>query len=373
MMYDSTPDEHDRGKAGRSRRRLLAGAAGALGLLAGGTIGRATPARAGFDGDVVLGASNFASSETSIDTSASSAETLLVTAAAAAALDAQNSGNAPCVLAANVAVSGGSAAVSGRSTSGEGLYAQSGTTNGSSPGQTRNGVHGVTDSADDSAVWGEAVAGGTGVAGSTTSSISSASAGVTGTNFGDGPAVKGVAAGAGAALFGVAWNGSEGLYAQSGGRAGTSAGVSSTGVHGVSDAFSGTAVWGENVGGGAGVLGTTSRGTAVLGRATAPAGVGVAAVNTGGGPALEVDGPARFARSGTTTIRFPRTSATVTVRGRLSASALVLAVLQNLVPGVWMTAAVPDTKTGQVRLHLNKAPGTATKPMTARVAWFVVN
>ena len=59
--------------------------------------------------------------------------------------------------------------------------------------------------------------------------------------------------------------------------------------------------------------------------------------------------------------------------GRLSPSALVLAVLQNSVSGVWVTAAVPDRKTGRVTLHLNKAPGTGRKPMTAHVAWFVVN
>ncbi len=61
------------------------------------------------------------------------------------------------------------------------------------------------------------------------------------------------------------------------------------------------------------------------------------------------------------------------VPGRLSGQALVLAVLQNPVPGVWVTAAVPDTKAGRVTVHLNRAPGSAGKPSTARVAWFVVN
>src|SRR5215469_6742469 len=55
---------------GRTRRGLLAGAAGALGLLAGETILNATPAQAGTDGDVVLGAHNTALGYTWIDTRA---------------------------------------------------------------------------------------------------------------------------------------------------------------------------------------------------------------------------------------------------------------------------------------------------------------
>lgn len=55
--------------AARSRRGLLAGAAGALGLLAGETVLGGTSALAGTDGDVVLGAENTAYSVTAIDTS----------------------------------------------------------------------------------------------------------------------------------------------------------------------------------------------------------------------------------------------------------------------------------------------------------------
>src|SRR6266511_4222653 len=43
------------GRGKRSRREVLAGAAGALGVLAAQVVGRATPAQAGSDGDVVLG------------------------------------------------------------------------------------------------------------------------------------------------------------------------------------------------------------------------------------------------------------------------------------------------------------------------------
>jgi hypothetical protein len=47
-----------------SRRALLAGALGGLGALAASAIGRASPVRAGSDGDVVLGVNNFATGRT---------------------------------------------------------------------------------------------------------------------------------------------------------------------------------------------------------------------------------------------------------------------------------------------------------------------
>ena len=90
---------------------------------------------------------------------------------------AQNIGTAPAVSA-NNASSGG--ALYGSCFSGEGLCGQSGRTAGTSAGKTRNGVHGVTDSAADSAVWGEAVSGGFGVSGSTSSSGLQGPAGVWG-------------------------------------------------------------------------------------------------------------------------------------------------------------------------------------------------
>src|SRR6266511_1775722 len=47
-----------RSTSGRSRRELLAGAAGALGVVAAESLTRITPAEAGVDGDVVLGVDN---------------------------------------------------------------------------------------------------------------------------------------------------------------------------------------------------------------------------------------------------------------------------------------------------------------------------
>ncbi len=292
-MRSKRQDDREGAAVGRSRRRLLAGAAGVLGLLAGETIAQATPAQAGTDGDVVLGATNTTSSVTIIDTSGSGATTLALFAAGGNAIQAQNGGGSPAVSAVNTAVSGGSAGLFGGSHSGEGLYGQSGTSRGTSPGQTRNGVHGVTDSATDSAVWGEAVSGGYGVSGSTSSSSLQGPAGVWGNNFGSGPGVLGTSGG-GAGVAGV-----------------TSAG--GTGVHAENDSAT-------------------------------------------GGLALRVVGTAAFSRSGLVTITAPHVSATVSAPGGLSSSALVFALLQTAATGVYVSAAVPNHTAGTITIQLNKAP-----------------
>ncbi len=55
MAEQSNEEAAPDGRGKRSRREILAGAAGALGVIAAQTVGRATPAQAGVDGDVVLG------------------------------------------------------------------------------------------------------------------------------------------------------------------------------------------------------------------------------------------------------------------------------------------------------------------------------
>jgi hypothetical protein len=61
-------------------------------------------------------------------------------------------------------------------------------------------------------------------------------------------------------------------------------------------------------------------------------------------------------------------TATVGVPGGLSASALVLALLQTPVADLWVRAAEPDQVTGEITIHLNRAPARSVN-----VAWFVVN
>jgi len=61
-MAEQSKETAPDGRGKRSRREILAGAAGALGVIAAQTVGRAAPAQAGVDGDVVLGVDNQATS-----------------------------------------------------------------------------------------------------------------------------------------------------------------------------------------------------------------------------------------------------------------------------------------------------------------------
>ena len=170
--------------------------------------------------------------------------------------------------------------------------------------------------------------------------------------------------------------GGTGVLGQSGSPVSGFPGVAN-GVHGLTASFSGVGVLGENTGGGTavggisstgdGVGGTSSSGNGVHGRATAAGGAGVLAENTGGGTALRVAGPAVFSRSGVLTIAAGKSSGTVTGVA-LTAASLVLATVQQNLPGVYVRAAVPNVTGSSVTINLSKAP-TAS----AKVAWFIVN
>lgn len=117
-----------------SRRAVLVGALGGLGAWAASAIGRPSPARAGTDGDVVLGAANTATTQTGITNFDNNSTVLLVESA----IDLGN---------------GGGIAVTGVSTSSIGLYGTSSSSSGvygnSSSG---TGVYGTSDSG--AGVWG---------------------------------------------------------------------------------------------------------------------------------------------------------------------------------------------------------------------------
>ncbi len=101
--------------------------------------------------------------------------------------------------------------------------------------------------------------------------------------------------------------------------------------------------------------------------ATAALGVGVLAENTAGGTALKATGRVVFSRSGVLTVAAG--SSKVTRSGvALTAASLVLATLQQDVPGVWVRSAVPNVTARSFTVHLSKAVSARTK-----VAWFVVN
>jgi hypothetical protein len=178
---------------------------------------------------------------------------------------------------------------------------------------------------------------------------------------------------------------------------GSSAGVFGSGPsRGVLGTSSSTGVFGEASGSGRGVLGTSSIGYGVFGTNTGSTGIGVYG-KTGGtgsavfgqatanglgvfassqsgtalraasasGTALQVNGKAKFSRSGLTTIAAGTASKTISLAG-VSTSSMVIATAQQNV-NVFIKAAVPSG--GSFKLWLNgNAPVGGLK-----VAYFVLN
>ncbi len=144
-----------------------------------------------------------------------------------------------------------------------------------------------------------------------------------------------------------------------------------TSIYGVSAQKSGleagsvAGVWGDSKAS-IGVQGTSATDIGVLG--VSYTGIGVKAVSASGS-ALDVMGVATFARSGVITIAAGASSATHT-GVTLSSASLVLANLQNSLPGVFVEAVVPSISGHSFEIFLStKVPAGKT----AKVAWFVVN
>ena len=79
-----------------------------------------------------------------------------------------------------------------------------------------------------------------------------------------------------------------------------------------------------------------------------------------------MQGPPRFSLSGLITTNAGSSKATIGVK--LTPASMVLATLQQSLPGVYVEAAVPDIQNNSITVHLNKAV-----TQHAKVAWFVVN
>jgi hypothetical protein len=188
-----------------------------------------------------------------------------------------------------------------------------------------------------------------------------------------GPGVAGLGALAGAGLSGTGGPsggpGVAGLGALAGaglsGTGGPSGGPGVTGIAG-GIGFGIQGVGGGPDGGGGGVLGQSATSTGVHGKTTAATAPGVLAENTGGGPALQVSGPAVFSRSGVMTIS-AGSSSVIKRNVPMTAESLVLATLQDHVPGVWVASAVPGADGQSFTVYLNVAVKART-----RVGWFVV-
>lgn len=115
-----------------------------------------------------------------------------------------------------------------------------------------------------------------------------------------------------------------------------------------------------------GVQGLSGTGVGVFGESVN--GTGVSAQSTTG-TAVKVEGVAAFSRNGL--VMVVAAKSTVTVSGvALSASSLVLANLQNSVPGVFVEGVVPNVTKRSFQIILSEAVPAGSK---AKVAWFVVN
>jgi hypothetical protein len=118
--------------------------------------------------------------------------------------------------------------------------------------------------------------------------------------------------------------------------------------------------------GGQGVRGSSTAGFGVYGISTD--GVGVYA-QSAAGPALKVEGPAVFSRSGGVTIRVGEESATVTGVD-LTENSIVLLTIQKAVPGLYALGVVKDVPAKEFTIQLsNMAP----EGHPAEVGWFIVN
>jgi hypothetical protein len=385
----------------RTRRSLLAAAGAAAAALTAGALRGLPTARAGVDGDVVLGAANSETAPTSITNSTDDSDALAATAAGSGIGIAghANGGNGvqgtnlslitPAVLGHN---GGEGTGVQGFA-SGYGFAVPDGKlrtgvlgVGGTVVGTPARGVHGFSGSgaapdAPDSSigVFGQAEDDiGTGMWGRGAATATSNSLGVLG---------EGDTGVLGAGTFGVVGSAGRpgiGVYGSASASA-LPAVYGKTGVVGQSD-LGGTAIVGftgvtatqpppdtgiygrSNTGGtnGRGLTGFCAAGIGLLGQTNT--GVGVRAFSgTNTGVALRVTGKAAFDRSGKLTITAGHSSITKTGIALTSAS-FILATLQTNVSGLAIQAAVVNVAGSSFTISINKAPA-----VNVAVAWMAVN
>jgi hypothetical protein len=103
---------------------------------------------------------------------------------------------------------------------------------------------------------------------------------------------------------------------------------------------------------------------------SSPDAVAVAARAGIGATALEVQGRAKFDRSGRASVAAGRSFVDVQIPGGLTGSSLVVATPMLNRAGVYVQSAVPNPSTGNVRINLNKVPSSNSP---TPIAWFVIN
>jgi hypothetical protein len=343
----------------RSRRALLAALGGGIAAFAAGAFRGLPTARAGVDGDVVLGAANAETTPTEINQQTDGVVALSISATGAG-------GSALVAAATETAVLAGGASRLKAAVIGE-------NSNGGTAVQGYSGIAAPPTPPIDTGVFGTALV--TGVHGSV-----AAANGLGVLGEGDtgvlGAGIFGVVGGVDATGIGVYGSASASAIPNVYGK---------TGVIGQSD-LGGTAIVGftglsapvppadtgiygrSNTGGanGRGLTGFCAAGIGLLGQTNT--GVGVRAYSgTNTGVALRVSGKAAFDRSGKLTITAGHSSITKTAIPLTSAS-FILATLQKNVAGLAIQAAVTNPAGSSFTIYLNKAPS-----VSVAVAWLAVN
>lgn len=331
----------------RSRRAVLMGALGATAATVASAFGRPAPARAGVDGDVVLGASNSAGATTSITASPNTDPAFLATSQ-------QSNGLGLKGVSPGIGVMGEAdfRAVYGTSDAGTGIYGESETGRGADAVSQQTGARG-------NSTW---------TAPTEDFEVQSHRTGVLGIAGYEGDIPTNTDE---TGVFGFC-----------------NLSPISTGVWG--DSGQGYGVFGSGdvgVGGsgfigveanpvGAGSMGLFTRATsgeagvyAYAGTGTPPAPIPNVAVQARAGStsqvALNVNGKAQFSRSGRTTISTGASKKVVTMAGVTTAS-YVIATLQTNRAGTYVQSVVPAA--GSFTINLNK-----TVPGATVVGYLVIN
>jgi hypothetical protein len=351
----------------KSRRGVLAGAAGALAAVAVETTARVTPAQAANGDPVVQGADNGPTTSRTMVFTASNEQFASLCDFGShgkgsvgvfghgfnAGLYGESDGiGVQGASFFSVGVSGAGGGANGTGVSGLGSGTGTGVSGAGGPfGIGVFGVGGAQGNGQNDA--GAGVKGTGGGAGAGVSGVGGPDKGIGVHGTGGGQFATGVQGDGGASGIGVAGNGG--------------AGNGNVGVLGAGNVDNGIGVWGTGQGTGAGVLGTCINGPAVHGKADSATAIGMLAENTAGGVAFQASGTARFSRSGVLVVRAGNPAVTKTGVA-LTAGSLVLAALQENRAGVFIQSAVPDVAASSFTIHLNK-------PVTAdtKVAWFIVN
>jgi hypothetical protein len=227
---------------------------------------------------------------------------------------------------------------------------------GKNTGLTGIGVHGVTGGTG-SGVFGEATANGVGVVAKSTNGTGVVATALNGSGVratGGSYGVYGTTT-TGTGVYGTTSTGT-GVYGSTGtgtGVVGVNFGATGIGVNGKTFG-SGSAVYGESINNGVAVFGKSTNGTALRG-------------DSPNGTALQVNGKAKFSRSGVLTLAASASSITKT-GVPLTAASYVLATLQTNTLGLFIQGAVPNPAGSSITIYFSKAA-----PIGTRVAWFVVN